>query len=110
MVVIENSKDTIEKGVVDLPYTYIDGEQRVYDCEHEEMQLLFEESLYRLQYAIPRNWRLRFARRSRRKVGIEQLLSLLWREKGAFPSSILSIQMCLMGSNHLEVGEPVRKG
>ena len=45
MVVIENSKDTIEKGVVDLPYPYIDGEKRVYDCEHEEMQLLFQESL-----------------------------------------------------------------
>ena len=41
MVVIENSKDTIEKSVVELPYPYIAGEQRVYDCEHEKMQLLF---------------------------------------------------------------------
>ena len=54
MVVIENSKDAIKKGVVDLPYPYIDREQRVYDCEHDEMQLLFQESLYRLQYAISR--------------------------------------------------------
>lgn len=78
MMVIENSKDTIGKGMVGLPYAYIDGEKRVYDCEHEEMQLLFQESLYRLQYAIPIAWRLRFARKSRRKVGIEQLLPLLW--------------------------------
>ena len=41
MMVIENSKDTIEKGVVDLPYPYIYGEKRVYDCKHEEMQVLF---------------------------------------------------------------------
>ena len=70
MVVIENRKDTIEKGVVDLPYAYIDGEQRVYDCEYEEMQLLSQETLYRLQYAISRHWRLRLARRSHRKIGI----------------------------------------
>ena len=78
MVVIENSKDTIEKGVVDLPYPYIEGEQRVDDSKYEQMQLLFQESLYRLQNAISRDWRLRFVRRSRRKVGIEQLLPLLW--------------------------------
>ena len=76
MVVIENRKDAVEKGMVYLPYAYIDGEQRVYDCKHEEMQLLSQESPYRLQYAISRDWRLRFARRSHRKVGIEHLLPL----------------------------------
>lgn len=80
MVVVEDGKNSIEKDMVRLPYPYVQGEQRVHKREHEQMQLLLKEGLYRSQNSISRSRNLRFARWRRWQVRIEQLLPLAWRE------------------------------
>ena len=47
MVVVEDSKNSIEKDMVSFPYPYVQGEQRMHDHEDEQMQLLPKEGLYR---------------------------------------------------------------
>lgn len=72
----------------------------MYNYEDEQVQLLFQKSLYRLQPSFSR-WSWRPARWWCRKVRFEQVLPLFWREKGAFASSVLPIYIGFSGSDHL---------
>lgn len=82
----------------------------MHNYEDDEMQLVFEESLYGLQpsFSRCRSWSPACGRR--RKVGFEQIFPLLWRKKGIFALIMLAIYLDFSGSDHLEIRDRSEKG